>query len=98
LYVLIAVAGWRTWRREPAGTAMKIWGAQLVLNFLWSPTFFGAKMMELALVVIVFLLASIVLFIVSVSTRDRLSGWLFAPYAAWVAFATLLNASLLWLN
>ena len=98
LYVLIAVAGWRTWVREPAGAAMKIWGVQLALNFAWSPTFFGAKMMGPALVVIVLLLASIVLFIIKVWNRDRLSGWLFAPYAAWVAFATLLNASLLWLN
>jgi len=98
LYVLIAVAGWRTWVREPKGAAMKIWGVQLALNFAWSPTFFGAKMMGPALVVIVLLLASIVLFIIKVWNRDKLSGWLFAPYAAWVAFATLLNASLLWLN
>ncbi|MGY2993993.1 translocator protein [Mesorhizobium sp. URHB0026] len=98
LYVLIAVAGWRTWSRDPAGTGMKIWGAQLVLNFLWSPTFFGAKMMGTALVIIMLLLAVIVLFIASVWTRDRLACWLFVPYAAWVAFATLLNASLLWLN
>ena len=98
LYVLIAVAGWRTWVREPAGAAMTIWGVQLVLNFVWSPTFFGAKMMGPALVVIMLLLASIVAFIASVWNRDRLSGWLFAPYAAWVAFATVLNASLLLLN
>jgi tryptophan-rich sensory protein len=77
---------------------MKIWGAQLVLNFAWSPTFFGAKLMGPALVVILALLASIVLFIATVWNRDRISGWLFAPYAAWVAFATLLNASLLLLN
>lgn len=98
LYVLIAIAGWRTWRREPTGAAMKVWGVQLILNFAWSPTFFGAKMMGPALVVIVCLLASIVLFIASVWNRDRLSGWLFAPYAAWVVFATVLNASLLGLN
>lgn len=98
LYVLIAIAGWRTWMREPTGVAMKIWGAQLVLNFLWSPTFFGAKLMGPALVIIVLLLASIILFIARAGSRDRLSGWLFVPYAVWVAFATLLNASLLWLN
>ncbi|ESX23287.1 TspO/MBR family protein [Mesorhizobium sp. LSJC264A00] len=98
LYVLIAVAGWRTWERERAGAAMKIWALQLVLNFAWSPTFFGAKQMGPALVVILALLASIALFIATVWNRDRVSGWLFAPYAAWVAFATLLNASLLLLN
>ncbi|MER9409653.1 tryptophan-rich sensory protein [Mesorhizobium sp. M0589] len=98
LYVLIAVAGWRTWERERAAAAMKIWALQLVLNFAWSPTFFGAKQMGPALVVILALLASIPLFIATVWNRDRVSGWLFAPYAAWVAFATLLNASLLLLN
>lgn len=98
LYVLIAIAGWRTWTREPTGAAMKIWGAQLALNFLWSPTFFGARLMGPALVIIVLLLTSIILFIARVWNRDRVSGWLFVPYAAWVAFATLLNASLLWLN
>ncbi|WP_352627487.1 TspO/MBR family protein [Mesorhizobium sp. M0187] len=64
LYVLIAVAGWRTWERERAGAAMKIWALQLVLNFAWSPTFFGAKQMGPALVVILALLASIALFMV----------------------------------
>jgi len=98
LYILIAIAGWRTWRLQPESAAMKAWVAQLVLNFLWSPTFFGAKLTGLALVVIVLLLASILLFIARVWASDRLSGWLFVPYAAWVAFATLLNASIVWLN
>nr|WP_245442437.1 TspO/MBR family protein [Mesorhizobium hawassense] len=98
LYVLIAIAGWRTWQLQPGNGAMRIWAVQLVLNFLWSPTFFGARMMGLALVVILLLLATIVLFITRVWESDRLSAWLFEPYAAWVAFATLLNASLFWLN
>ncbi|PDQ22212.1 sensor histidine kinase [Mesorhizobium sanjuanii] len=98
LYVMIAIAGWRAWRWNPASPAMKIWGAQLALNFLWSPTFFGAKLMGPALVVIVLLLVSIIAFIIRVWDREPLSGWLFVPYAAWVAFATLLNASILWSN
>jgi tryptophan-rich sensory protein len=98
LYVLIAIAGWRTWRLRPASGAMKLWAAQLVLNFLWSPAFFGARMVALALIVILLLLASIMLFIARSWNADRLCAWLFAPYAAWVAFATLLNASIFWLN
>lgn len=98
LYVLIAIAGWRTWQLKPGTGAMRVWAAQLVLNFLWSPSFFGARMMGLALAVILLLLAAIVLFIIRTWRSDRLSAWLFVPYAAWVAFATLLNASLLWLN
>lgn len=98
LYVLIAIAGWRTWLLKPGTGAMRVWAAQLVLNFLWSPTFFGARMIGLALVVILLLLGSILLFIRRTWSTDRISSGLFVPYAAWVAFATLLNASLLWLN
>jgi benzodiazapine receptor len=98
LYVLIAIAGWRTWRHDPTGISMKVWGIQLVLNFLWSPTFFGARMIGPALVVIVALLVTIIVFIIRSWNSDRVSAWLFMPYAAWVAFATLLNASLFWLN
>src|SRR5690554_3545525 len=30
LYVLIAIAGWRTFMRNPGGLAMKLWGGQMV--------------------------------------------------------------------
>lgn len=33
-----------------------------------------------------------------VSLADRLSAALFVPYLAWVSFASLLNASIRWLN
>ena len=84
--------------RRDEGGALKIWGLQLFLNFLWSPTFFGAQRIDLALAVIVALLISILLFIRATWTRDRVSSVLFLPYAAWVGFATLLNVSILLLN
>ena len=40
LYILIAVAGWRIWKRGQDSWSMKIWWAQLVMNFIWSPIFF----------------------------------------------------------
>jgi tryptophan-rich sensory protein len=98
LYVLIAVAGWRAWERDAHGAAMKLWGAQLILNFAWSPVFFGAQKPALGLVVIVALLATIVWFIRAVRRSDGFAAGLFVPYALWVAFATLLNASIVVLN
>ena len=59
LYVLIAVAGWRIWARDRDGTAKRIWSAQLVLNFLWSPVFFGLHAPGPALAIISALLVAI---------------------------------------
>lgn len=98
LYVLVAVAGWRMWRHDPWGAGMRLWICQLILNFLWSPIFFGLQQPGLALMVIVALLVAILGFIPIARKTDRLAAWLFAPYAVWVAFATLLNASIWWLN
>lgn len=98
LYVLIAVAGWRVWQRNRAGRPMKLWWAQLALNFLWSPVFFGAHQIGLALVVILLMLAAILAFIATAWRQHRVAAWLFVPYAAWVAFASVLNGSLYLLN
>ena len=98
LYVLIAVAGSRTWLRDRKGQAMKLWWAQLVLNFLWSPVFFGAHRIDAALAIIVLLLAAIIAFIFAVRKQDKVAAWLFAPYAAWVSFALALNAAFLRIN
>ena len=98
LYVLIAVAGWRTFERDRSSWPMKLWWAQLVLNFLWSPAFFAAHRIGLALLVILLLLAAILAFLVISWRQSRVAAWLFAPYAAWVAFAAVLNGSIWLLN
>ena len=98
LYILIAFAGWRTFERNRGGWVMRLWWAQLVLNFLWSPTFFAAHRIGLALLVILLLLAAILAFIIMSWRQDRVAAWLFAPYAAWVAFASVLNGAIWLLN
>ena len=98
LYILIAVAGWRIWVRDPKGVALKLWSGQLALNFLWSPIFFTAHLIGLALLIILALLILILAFIATTWSRDRMASLLFLPYAAWVAFASLLNAEIVVLN
>ncbi len=101
LYLMIALAGWRVWRsRGLAGAraAMAAYAAQLALNLAWSFLFFGGRMIGIALVEIVLLLAAIVVNAVLFWRIDRLAGWLLAPYAAWVAFACMLNFALWRLN
>lgn len=98
LYILIAIAGWRLWRQGIRGLPMALWWAQLALNFLWSPLFFSAHRVDLAFLVVVLLLITIIAFILVTWRQDRPAALLFLPYAAWVAFATLLNGAIWRLN
>lgn len=98
LYVMIAYVGWRVSRQQDGAALIRLWWTQLCLNFLWSPVFFAAQMPGLALIVIVGLLLTIILFVKSAWTQDRPSAVLFLPYAAWVGFASVLNSAILYLN
>ena len=98
LYILIGIAGARIFTAAASSTAMKLWIAQMVLNFLWSPTFFALHALVPALVIVALLLVTILAFIRAAWPIDRPAATMFIPYAAWVSFATLLNASLIVLN
>jgi translocator protein len=96
LYVLIAIAGARTWERGLSG--LGLWLGQMALNFAWSPVFFGLHQPGLALVVILGLLVAVLMFIANRWRVDHVSALLFVPYAAWIAFASVLNAAIAVLN
>ena len=101
LYLMIAVAGWRVWRSTGlagARAGMAAYAAQLALNLAWSFLFFGGRMIEVALAEILLLLVMICVNAVLFWRADRLAGWLLVPYAAWVAFACVLNFALWRLN
>ena len=98
LYVMIGIAGARTWLKSRMGGRMQLWGSQMLLNFMWSPIFFTMESPVGALILIIPMLICVIAFIIMTATRDRFSMWLFVPYAVWVAFATLLNASIVYLN
>lgn len=98
IYLLVAIAGWRTFERDRNSTAMMLWWVQMALNFLWSPIFFTAHRPDVAFAVILSLLAAILAFIALQRSEDRVSAALFLPYAAWVGFASMLNFEIFRLN
>jgi len=98
LYVLIGIAGWRTFETDRRSRGMVLWCVQMVLNWCWSPVWFGLHMLWPAFVVILAILATILAFIADRWERDRVAALLFVPYALWVAFASLLNLSVAILN
>lgn len=101
LYILIALSAWLVWRpggRAGARTALVWWGAQLALNAAWTPIFFGAHRIGLALIVIVALIVAIAGTILAFRRHSALAAAMLVPYLAWVCFATILNASIWRLN
>jgi tryptophan-rich sensory protein len=73
------------------GPAVAIFLAQLALNYAWSPIFFAAHKVNMALVVI---LLMIVLTAVSAGLFARIrtgAAWLLVPYLGWLCFAAALN-------
>jgi benzodiazapine receptor len=101
LFLMMAVAAWRVWRlggvkvrsRELAGFAF-----QLALNLGWSVLFFGFMTPGWALTEMVALFGAIVWTIWAFWRCDRWAGILMLPYAAWVAFALVLNGAIWHLN
>ncbi len=102
LYTLMGVALWRVWRegtdRTDVRTALALFFSQLIFNAVWSPIFFGLHSIVGGLVVITVLLVLIVLAMRAMGKVDAPAFWLMVPYLLWVAFATVLNASILVLN
>ena len=86
------------WGARGRAVAIVAFLLHLALNLAWTPLFFGAHEIEMAL----YLLVAIVLTGFGVAVLfwrvRRLAGWLMVPYLAWVCFATVLNCQFMVLN
>ncbi|MBP2479445.1 tryptophan-rich sensory protein [Crossiella equi] len=101
LYALMALAGWLLWRdsRGPArGSALAAFGVQLLLNALWTPLFFGARLYGLAFAELLLLWVAIGVTVWRFFPLHRTAAVLLLPYWAWVSFAGALNFAIWQLN
>lgn len=71
---------------------------QIILNFLWTPAFFGAKNILLALIIIILLDIFLILTIKNFYPTSKIASLLLIPYLIWTIFATYLNFSYFILN
>lgn len=95
LYALIAASASRATRAAPDGRVRRrvVWMfvANLLLNVAWTWIFFRAHRAGAAGIEILVLQASTLLLIRELTAFDRTAARLLVPYAAWVAFATVLT-------
>ena len=97
LYTLMAISGWRVWREADSperSRALRLWASQLATNAQWTKLFFGEHRPVGALMDVVALESMIVRYIASARQLDTAAALCFVPYAAWVGFATVLNADI----
>lgn len=79
-------------------TAIKYFWIQLFLNFCWSFLFFQFHFLGLALIEIIGMWLCILAMIMSYYKINKTAAFLQLPYLLWVSFASLLNASIWYLN
>jgi len=99
LYFTNAAASFFAWRDYDASPRytyiIALLAANLLLNKLWSPLFFGMRAPRAALVDLLLLLLVTGLLLVALARDARHAGWtafgLFTPYALWLLVAAVLN-------
>ncbi len=102
LYLLMGYASYRVLisgaDEKKIIRALRLYGAQLAVNFLWPLVFFGLEWYLVAFFVLLVLWALIYLTIWAFSDIDQLAGDLLLPYILWVTFAAYLNVGAYLLN
>ncbi len=103
LFIMMGIAAGLVWdklkeNRELVKKGLFLFTIQLLLNIFWSYIFFSLKNLLLATIEIVLLLLIIFETYTVFKKVDKLAGRLLIPYLVWVSFATLLTASIYFLN
>lgn len=71
--------------------SVKLYLAQLTVNFFWSIIFFGLRNFVLSFLWLVFLWVLIIMMIDNFSKISKFAAYINIPYFLWVSFAAYLN-------
>ncbi len=102
LFVLMGISFGLIWNKDIKHTSAKkaafCFLLQLLINLLWSVTFFGMQQISTALLVVFGLLMLLLLTFKWFRVVHKTAAYLLIPYIAWVGFAFILNFAIWWLN
>ncbi len=102
LYVMMATSAWLVWRERGGWRthrlALGVFCLQWLWNALWTPLFFGAHRIDLALIDIALLWCTLATTLMLFWRVRVLAGALLIPYLAWVSFAAVLNFTIWRMN
>ncbi|RON57884.1 tryptophan-rich sensory protein TspO [Pseudomonas frederiksbergensis] len=95
IYLLLAWAGYRLSLIPGSQTVLALWAAQIALNTLWTPVFFGAHQVFAAMLILTLLWLVVAAMVVMALQLDVITGLILFPYLAWLCVAAALNFSIL---
>ncbi|XP_015191216.1 PREDICTED: translocator protein [Polistes dominula] len=95
LYSSIGYSSYLVWRDgggcKEVALPLSIYGANLALNWAWTPIFFGGHKIKLALYDILLVWGTSAAMAVTFYKVNPLAGLLIIPYFAWCTLASTLN-------
>ncbi|MEJ5056766.1 MULTISPECIES: tryptophan-rich sensory protein TspO [unclassified Pseudomonas] len=97
IYLLLAWAGYRLSLMPGSQLVLALWAAQIALNTLWTPVFFGAHRLFAAMLILAVLWLVVAAMVVLAMRLDVITGLILFPYLAWLCVAAALNFSI-WRN
>ncbi|HEY0629485.1 MAG TPA: TspO/MBR family protein [Sphingomicrobium sp.] len=94
LYALMGLALAAIWNEPPTAQrtdAIRLFFVQLALNYAWSPVFFGGRMIEIGLLLLVAIFVAALITAKAFKRIRSVAGWLLLPYLLWLCLAVALN-------
>ena len=102
LYTLMGIASYLVWQTTGSPRlrerALRLYAAQLAVNFVWPLFFFNLEWYLFAFIWLVLLWVLVLLTWLSFRRLSPVAGWLLVPYLLWVTFAGYLNLGIYILN
>jgi len=102
LYILIAISFgyvfYRAWQGTIPFVVALPFGLNLLFNAAFTPLQFGLQINWLALLDVLLVVATLVWALVAVWPYARWVVWVNIPYLLWGSFASVLQATITWLN
>lgn len=95
IYLLLAWAGYRMAMIPGSELVLALWAAQIALNTLWTPVFFGAHNLVASMVILVLLWLVVAVMLALTMRLDVITGLILFPYLVWLCVAAALNFSIL---
>lgn len=102
LYILMGIASVLVWKsdapEEEKQHALRLYGVQLIFNFIWPLLFFRAGWYGTAFIWLLLLILLVLATMAAFRNIQPLAGNLLIPYVLWLLLAAYLNAGVWLLN